>query len=1135
MSERRTGAGDAPPSPAWEDGGDDLAFGSHCGPRRRRRFRGAIVGLASILLMVGLACAGGFLLLARGPVEVAFMSDRIAAGLERQFGGGVDVEVGRTVLEQRGSGFGLHVLDIVIKDVRGREILRSPDALVSFHPLQLMKLSIMPERLSLRGMAMRAEITPEGEILFKTSESGAAAEALTSAPVADVVAFALGLGGPGSEGGLSAISIADASLTIEDRRNGKRIAFQNMSLAFESPRPGVIEAGGSLRKEGDVVPFSVVSEAADGGRRLRFAFAGVGDHVLQALLGVKAPFMHLGAKLDASAEVLVGPDAKPLRAVFEAGVGQGAIAVPTLDPQPYRIDRLRLKAFWEAAKPGEAAFSLDFSGEGATLAMAGPLTVPEVGAAPWHWDAVGGGWRMPPVAAGDAPQTVERAELRLTLDPGARSIQVHRLSLRGPGTVIDMSLDAALQDEGPGLTLWLEAGRMSLRNALRWWPSFTAQPARAFFVRSLREGDISRLLLTLAMPPPVFQKALRQEALPREALKLDIAVDGGALGVSAGLPPIAGLTGQGKLDAVEMQGVFERGWVEPKPGRRVSLADGAFAIAALDTWTPEAKFRFKASAGLEAVAELLRAPDLKSTLGVDVDPANVKGQFEGAAAITLPLTRDLKLSDVVTDINGRMTAVTIEKAIGKDKLENANLAVTADRSGFEVRGEGRWQGTPVSLALEKAPGEGRRTAVLALTLDDAALKRRGFNVQGQLQGPLPVRIRSLSDSRDARAQIEVDLGRAAIDGLLPGLQKPAGRPGRLTFEAVERPNGYAIQNIALDTGPSSFRGQADAAADGTVSAARFSLFRLSPGDNVKLDYDVLPTGAKVTIRGNNFDARPFLRAATGGDASRRDADRDLEIDLKTTLLSGHGGEVITGAEARMALRAGQLQQIALAGKLNGRPLSIAGRPAQAGSPVTVDSDDAGALFRYFDLYSRMQGGDLSGQVFVTPRRLTGYLIAKDFVLRDEPAFRRLVAEGEGEAGRQVAGDARFTKMRIDFTRDGTEIAVRDAVIFGPQLGLTFNGMVDPARDRVSLSGTYVPAYGLNNAFAQIPLVGNLLAGGRNEGLLAVTFGVSGRASQPAVTVNPLSAVAPGIFRKIFEFRNDRTGTAPPPAFNPAAN
>ena len=96
------------------------------------------------------------------------------------------------------------------------------------------------------------------------------------------------------------------------------------------------------------------------------------------------------------------------------------------------------------------------------------------------------------------------------------------------------------------------------------------------------------------------------------------------------------------------------------------------------------------------------------------------------------------------------------------------------------------------------------------------------------------------------------------------------------------------------------------------------------------------------------------------------------------------------------------------------------------------------------------------------------------------------------------------------------------MIFGQQIGLTFNGLIDQQRDRVSLSGTFIPAFGLNNALSQVPVVGSLLTGGRNEGLLAVTFGVSGRASQPNITVNPLSAVAPGIFRKMFEFRNETT-------------
>ena len=49
----------------------------------------------------------------------------------------------------------------------------------------------------------------------------------------------------------------------------------------------------------------------------------------------------------------------------------------------------------------------------------------------------------------------------------------------------------------------------------------------------------------------------------------------------------------------------------------------------------------------------------------------------------------------------------------------------------------------------------------------------------------------------------------------------------------------------------------------------------------------------------------------------------------------------------------------------------------------------------------------------------------------------------------------------------------------------------------------------------MPLFGPLLGGSQYEGLFAVNFRVGGQASAPTLTVNPLSAVAPGFLRKLF--------------------
>ena len=51
----------------------------------------------------------------------------------------------------------------------------------------------------------------------------------------------------------------------------------------------------------------------------------------------------------------------------------------------------------------------------------------------------------------------------------------------------------------------------------------------------------------------------------------------------------------------------------------------------------------------------------------------------------------------------------------------------------------------------------------------------------------------------------------------------------------------------------------------------------------------------------------------------------------------------------------------------------------------------------------------------------------------------------------------------------------------------------------------------------IPLLGALF-GGRDEGLFGITYRLFGPLDDPQFSMNPISALAPGIFRKIFEQR-----------------
>ena len=77
-------------------------------------------------------------------------------------------------------------------------------------------------------------------------------------------------------------------------------------------------------------------------------------------------------------------------------------------------------------------------------------------------------------------------------------------------------------------------------------------------------------------------------------------------------------------------------------------------------------------------------------------------------------------------------------------------------------------------------------------------------------------------------------------------------------------------------------------------------------------------------------------------------------------------------------------------------------------------------------------------------------------------------------------------------------------------------MASRARKVEDVEGTSVPAYVLNAALGQLPLVGRLFSPERGGGVLSVAYKVRGKADDPAVSVNPLSALTPGFLRGLFK-------------------
>jgi hypothetical protein len=198
----------------------------------------------------------------------------------------------------------------------------------------------------------------------------------------------------------------------------------------------------------------------------------------------------------------------------------------------------------------------------------------------------------------------------------------------------------------------------------------------------------------------------------------------------------------------------------------------------------------------------------------------------------------------------------------------------------------------------------------------------------------------------------------------------------------------------------------------------------------------------------------------------------------------------------------------------------------------VISADAGGLLQAIDKTSRISGGKLDLDAAVRQQypslEVGGTVRITSFTLRQAPLLARLltVASLTG-IGNLLAGEGiYFDRLEMPFTYRQEVLAVDRVRLSGSQIGLTADGTLDFARERIDLSGTIVPIFGLNWAIGRIPVLGDFLRGSQGEGAFAMTYTVSGDRREPRILVNPLSVLAPGMIRELFS--GIFWGTAEPP-------
>jgi len=735
-------------------------------------------------------------------------------------------------------------------------------------------------------------------------------------------------------------------------------------------------------------------------------------------------------------------------------------------------------------------------------------------------------------APASEPLVLNRIAVSGRYDAGKQRLVVDEgdIGNSGVGVAMSGSMDFAAAG-GAHLAAGIAGTRMPADALKRLWPAFVAPKVRDWFEEHLVSGIVERIVIAVNSPYENLKDS--GPPVPDDGLLIDALATGCVIRPVTGLPALRDADLNVHVAGRDAVVSLGKATADLPSGRKLVLSSGVFEVPDTAPHAPPARVHFKLEGPIPAAAELLRMDRLREVSDAPFDPATVRGNLSAQVFMGMPLKADLPPGSTNYAITIDATNFTADHMIMGQKVDAALLKATATPQGFQLKGDVRIGGSPATLEYRKTHGEADAEVHIQGMLDEAARHSLGFDMGEMVSGAIPIRVAgrvATSSDREGRFAVEADLTPAQIEGLLPGWAKPSGKPARATFTLSTKPQSVRIDDLLIEGAGSGVKGAVEFDGSGEVQSANFPAYGFSDGDRASLRIERNSEGAlRVIMRGDVFDGRVFVKSAAGGAPANPNAKRrvpDLDLDVKLGAVVGFNGEALRGVDLKMSRRAGEVRSFGLNAKI-GRDATLTGdlRGRPGGRQiVNLESRDAGAFFRFTDIYSRMTGGQMTIAMEAPLPDNTaqqGILSVRNFAVHDETQLERAVTSGTQP--RRTGNAIDFSGMRLEFTRMPGRIGLRDGVVRGPILGGTIDGVVDYARDDLHLRGTLVPLYGPNNLLGQIPLVG-LFMGGDKEGLFGITYEVVGRPSNPVMRVNPISALAPGLLRKVFEFpANGDTG------------
>lgn len=1101
------------------------AYGSSASVILRRALWASVAVAAAIAFF----CLGLLFRVLIGPVSLGPFSDELHSALNQVLPG-LDVRFDEAALEwdRAESRINLVILGTRVLD-RGEHIIaQAPKAEIGLAAGPFLRGRIAIDRIALVGVQLTLVHTKTG-LLRLGLQSGSGNDVLQR--IQDAVSRNKGHGSS-----LQSMAVRDARLAFYDEASGAFVVAPKADLQVSAPSDNRSAGGISASLAAQI---ELAGKPARVYANINFPARGDLSNGDISISGLNLPALARDGKkfaflapLDLTADITGSWTLAHGTQLRFADFGIGASGFIRGFGHPLHVKSLRLVGRFDGQTGRLLIDDATLAGEEARAHLTGSVAI--------KVDPAGNitsGFELAMDRLGiEVPGAMERAVKlgRATLagsyDSASRSITLDQATLSGgPLSAALAGRIAFAANQSPELDLDGRVDPIAMRDLLPYWPLHIVPGARAWIAANVSAGRLGPVLIHSRVPAGAFESS----AIPDNAILITFPIQGATVNYLHGLTLLTNASGTGTLTGDNFKADVSSASVGP-----LSITSAHVTIANLHVHGTPALINAHVSGGLPQFFSLLDMRPLQYPTRFHINTSSAHGDASFDTAFRVPTIKGLNVDAVNISVSGAVNNFAI--ALGPHtKLSDGNLHIAVDNTKLHAAGKVDLGGTPLDVdwhEVFKPQGAVSTTVDIHGTLDDTARASLNLASGSYLTGPVGATAHLLGYRGNIQtADIDLDLTQAVLSADMLAWRKPGGTSASAHVVA-QLGEGESIRNANLTVQGSSLTASAQVTfgADGSIVAVSAPSVRAGADNDFSLTLrKQINGGEDISLAGHSFDASGLLKQkpVTGSEkAATTQSTEPFHLSANLDRLVFREGMVFAPFSAdvtgigRHPVAASAKAGLGAAGSLTVRMVSSGGQ-----RQLTATAGDAGTVIGALLDTTSVRGGELSLTATLPPvsaetqkgpakGETAGELIIRNCTVLNQPFFTRVISSGSpGGMADLVKGQGiSLDSVHIPFRMSGDLVTIHDAHATGPSLGLTADGYVDRATNQIALSGAVAPMYGLNGLLGVIPILGNVFVSKKGEGLFGITYTLHGDLDHPQISTNPLSVLAPGILRRIFE-------------------